>query len=180
MQSYKLFAKNQHFPKDFSTFAAVARFECAPLTVSGSRLQKKTRKNANNLQIGKFPYVFWKNNSDMLYLDFKNLLSSRTSLWTLVEDSSSAGLPCDIADRIFLAFLIVCCCIDNRIFIYIDLTDNSLLSAFVYMNLLQFPLSAFSEIPSLFDAHTSIYHPCPGFLSQIALLLPWECPSVIS
>ena len=40
--------------------------------------------------------------------------------------------------------------------------------------------SAFSEIPSLFDAHTSIYHPCPSFLSQIALLLPWEGPSVIS
>ena len=40
--------------------------------------------------------------------------------------------------------------------------------------------STFSEILSLFDAHTSIYRPCPSFLSQTAQLLPWECPSVIS
>ena len=35
--------------------------------------------------------------------------------------------------------------------------------------------STFSEISSLFDAHTSIYQPCPSFLSQIAQQLPWIC-----
>ena len=37
-----------------------------------------------------------------------------------------------------------------------------------------FSQSAFSEIPSLFDAHTSIYRPCLYFLSQTAQLLPWD------
>lgn len=58
--------------------------------------------------------------------------------------------------------------------IYMQIDEFSL--DFLHNNLKMVMLmhlqSTFSEIPSLFDAHTSICRPCPCFLSQTAQLLP--------
>lgn len=82
-------------------------------------------------------------------------MNSHVNLWTVVYRRFLL-VPCEISESTISAILINYC--------YNDSISQS----------------PFSEIPSLFDAHTTICRPCPCFLSQTAQLLPWECPSVIS